>query len=133
MSSFHNLTKLSLGGGNYNGTGLVTLNSCRYLQNLYIKENYPYGNRNKLLHKQPYHLKYIEDIALLHIANIKTLKELSLIRCDNITDNGLLHLTHSCCLEYLLISGCSKVSQKGINAIQKALPNCRILYQKSAK
>ena len=133
LSNFHKLTKLSLGGGSYDGTGFVTLKSCRYLQSLCIKENYPFGNKSKLFHIQSNHFKNIGDIALLHIADIKTLQELSLIRCENITDSGLLYLTHSCCLEQLFISGCSKVSQKGINEIQKALPNCRILYQKYAK
>ncbi len=66
---------------------------------------------------------YINDSALVDIANLKMLDSLNLRECKNITDRGLHALTKSTSLSKVVLSK-KQFSPKTISELQQKMPGC---------
>ena len=68
----------------------------------------------------------ISDAGLVHLKELTKLERLDL-RDTQITDAGLVHLKGLACLQELWLYA-TKITDAGVAALQKALPNCRIVH-----
>ena len=71
------------------------------------------------------HGRQITDAGLKHVGRLGKLRKLNLWYCRNITDNGADHLKGLTSLQELEL-GATKVSARGIDVLQEALPDCKI-------
>lgn len=67
----------------------------------------------------------ISDAGLVHVAGLSELQSLNL-GMTGITDSGLLHLKGLQDLRYLGLFQCVRVTNAGVAAIQRDLPECKI-------
>lgn len=69
----------------------------------------------------------ITDAGLVHLRNLKQLKELDLKKNKNITDAGLVHLEGLKDLDLLILIG-TGVTPAGVKKLQQKLPNTKIAF-----
>ena len=107
LQGMHQLTELTLANTGISDAGMKYLSEMKDLEKLHL------ANCQRL-----------SDAGFEHLANLKKLKSLQLFLTP-ITDAGLKHLYGLKKLEMLDLRD-TKVTPKGIAALQKALPNCKL-------
>jgi hypothetical protein len=98
---------LKLTATNVTGSGLKALAELESLHTLYLDSG------------------KVTDAGLKELSAFRKLKHLDLSFTE-ITDDGLKHLASLKGLAELNLIGAAKVTDKGIKALQGALPKCRI-------
>ncbi|MBP3960755.1 protein kinase [Gemmata sp. G18] len=68
----------------------------------------------------------VTDSGLTRLKDFTHLRQLFLRACPNITDAGLVHLHGLAQLRTLELTDCPKLTTVAIDAVQKALPKCKI-------
>ncbi|XP_011505280.1 PREDICTED: ATP synthase subunit s, mitochondrial [Ceratosolen solmsi marchali] len=74
---------------------------------------------------------YVENEALSLLSCIKdSLKDIEVMKCKRITDEGLLHLKNLIYLENLKLGDMPSIKNKSnvLTELSAALPNCKITY-----
>lgn len=131
------LTSLSLKDINIKKSGLVHLQALPNLRSLDLSKtriaaDYPGSKEGRLEHigrldnlaELDLGQAQIHDADLASLAGLRNLRKLSLFK-TKITDAGLDHLKELKGLRYLDLRRTS-VTEKAVNALQEALPGCRI-------
>lgn len=94
--------------GNISDVGLANLRPLATLQHLGLSDS-----------------KQVTDDGLSHLASLRALRSLDL-RWRKFTDRGLEQLKKLTTLRSLDLSYCHNITDTGIAALKKALPNCKI-------
>jgi hypothetical protein len=112
LDNLVSLEELWLGSTKLDGSGLVHLKRLRRLKTIDL------GGCDQL-----------QDSGLQHLDYLPRIREIWLWGCSNITDRGIAHLGRLSTLQTLDIRQ-TKVSQAGVARLQKALPRCKIEWDK---
>ena len=133
LGSLVNLTTLSVTNSAIRGSGFV------HLQNLPLSrleifhsqiedDNLKYLVGHKTLRQLRIYGNPISDAGLAYIKQIPSLENLNL-NGTQITDRGLPQLYELRNLKSLILLNNDGITPAGINALQKALPNCKIEHE----
>ena len=126
----------SINGTNFTDRELqIIAKNCPVLQSLDLSYSYQITDTGlealtALINIQRLYLgfcHFITNDGLQHLAQLHNLQSLNLGRCKQITNDGLQHLARLTNLQTLILWGCWQITQENINALQQALPGCRIM------
>jgi hypothetical protein len=131
LGALRQLESLTVGYTSVDDKGLEHLGSLTELETLWLC-----GNRVSvagLLHLQSFEtLKVlwlqdtqVNDNVMPHIARFQSLEQLFLTGCEGVSDRAVVHLSELSNLKEISLWKTS-VTQKGIESLQAALPNCHI-------
>lgn len=108
LEGLSGLRDISLSGKRISDGGMVTLSRLADLEAISL------------------HGAAVTDLGLTHLAKLTKLRSLWL-SFTQVSDAGLKHLSALAGLEWVRLDG-TRVTRPGVKALQRALPNCRVLW-----